>query len=186
MLTSSQEDYLEAILSLTREVGVARVRDIAGRLGVSKSAVTAALKHLAEHEMVHYDPYELVALTERGQQAAERVAERHRVLRQFLQAVLGLDADAAEANACRMEHNMDDVALERLSQVGEFIETCPAWQGDEWLKQFRAFCSGPGKRPGGKRKAPVPKGAGIGKRGARRQRGNRFGGKRGPATSASG
>ena len=92
--------------------------------------------------MVNYDPYELVTLTGRGRRAAESVDRRHHVLREFLQTVLGLDAGAAEVNACRMEHSMDDETIERLGHMAEFIETRPQWRGDQWLEQFTAFYSG--------------------------------------------
>ncbi|NLF29809.1 MAG: metal-dependent transcriptional regulator [Planctomycetes bacterium] len=122
-LTSSQEDYLEAILALVRQENVARVRDIANRLGVGKSAVTGALKVLAKRKLVNYDPYEFITLTERGQAAAERVIDRHTALRHFCRHVLALDDAAAEANACRLEHCADDQVLLRLEQLVTFMET---------------------------------------------------------------
>lgn len=122
-LTSSQEDYLEAILALVRQENVARVRDIARRLGVGKSAVTGALKILAKRKLVNYDPYEFITLTERGQAAAERVIDRHVMLRHFCRHVLALDDDVAEANACRLEHHADDELLARLEQLVTFMET---------------------------------------------------------------
>ena len=113
-LTSSKEDYLEAIWALESEDGVARVRDIAARLDVGKSAVTAALKSLAKRDLVNYAPYEFITLTDRGRELAKEVDRRHQVLRRFLMEVLGLEAEVAEANACRMEHVVDNVVLERL------------------------------------------------------------------------
>ena len=113
-LTSSKEDCLEAIWALERQDGVARVRDIAARLDVGKSAVTAALKSLAKRDLVNYDPYQFITLTDRGRELAKKVDRCHQVLRRFLTEVLGLKADVAEANACRMEHVVDNVVLERL------------------------------------------------------------------------
>jgi len=122
-LTSSQEDYLEAILALVRQENVARVRDIAKRLGVGKSAVTGALKVLSKRKLVNYDPYEFITLTERGQAAAERVVNRHMTLQRFCRHVLDLDEEAAEANACRLEHHADDQVFSRLEQLVTFMET---------------------------------------------------------------
>lgn len=51
-LSASLEDYLEAILSLERVSRVARVSDIAGRLGVSRPSVTGALKSLGARNLV--------------------------------------------------------------------------------------------------------------------------------------
>ena len=47
------EDYLEGIIVLVRRDRVARVRDIAGRMGVGMSSVTAALKSLSKRKLVN-------------------------------------------------------------------------------------------------------------------------------------
>ena len=138
-LTSSLEDYLEAILHLIRRDRVARVRDIAARLGVGMPAVTAALKTLSKRGLVNYDPYQVITLTSHGREVAEKISRRHALLRQFLTGVLGMDSAAAEANACRMEHAADDELLERLRQFTQFLESCPR-TGATWIEQFQRSC----------------------------------------------
>jgi DtxR family Mn-dependent transcriptional regulator len=141
-LTASLEDYLEAVLFLVRANRVARVRDIAAHVGVGSPAVTAALKTLAKRGLVNYEAYQLITLTPRGRELAERISRRHHALRRFFSDVLGLEPEAAQANACRVEHVMDDDALERLIQFDEFVHHCPR-AGDEWLEKFvNARCSG--------------------------------------------
>ena len=138
-LTASLEDYLEAILFVVRQKRVARVRDIAGRVGVGMPSVTAALKTLSERKLVNYDPYQVVTLTDRGREVAEEISDRHFMLRRFLRDVLGLDSESAEANACRMEHAVDGALLERLTRFAEFLDTCPR-AGEDWIRQFVVFC----------------------------------------------
>ncbi|MHC4795811.1 MAG: metal-dependent transcriptional regulator [Planctomycetota bacterium] len=140
-LSSSQEDYLETILGLIRQAGVARVRDIAERLEVGKSAVTSALKLLAKRKLVNYDPYQLITLTNQGRKAAEAVDQRHKIISRFLSEILGLDQTTAENNACRIEHAIDDELLEKLNCLVEFIESNPNVKGKDWLKTFIKFCS---------------------------------------------
>ena len=53
VLSDSLEDYLEAILELERTNKVARVKDIAEKMGVLKGSVTVALKNLAEKGYVN-------------------------------------------------------------------------------------------------------------------------------------
>jgi DtxR family Mn-dependent transcriptional regulator len=133
-LTSSLEDYLEAILFLVRQGRVARVRDIARLLGVGMPSVSSALRTLSKRKLVNYDPYELITLTDPGREAAERVAQRHNVLRRFLIDVLGVDPATAEANACRMEHGVDQDVLERLRRFAAYVQGCPGvvegWSGE--------------------------------------------------------
>ena len=147
-LTKSLEDYLEAVLALVRRGRVARVRDIARRLGVGSPSVTAALKSLSKRGLVNYDPYEVVTLTERGRELAEGVQHRHDVIRGFLTDVLGVEAGPAEDYACRMEHAVDEALLERFGRLVEFVRRGPG-NGADWLASFRRYCS-----PGSRRRQP--------------------------------
>jgi len=140
-LSSSQEDYLEAILALIQKEGVARVRDIAERLEVGKSAVTAALKLLSKRKLVNYDPYQLTTLTDRGARAARAVTKRHEIINRFLKNVLGLNKTSADTNACRIEHAIDETLLNKIDCLAEFIENHPKIKGENWLKTFKTFCS---------------------------------------------
>ena len=63
VLTSAMEDYLEAIYHLEQERRIARVRDIADRLGVKMSSVSSALKSLGSRGFIRYDPHQFITLT---------------------------------------------------------------------------------------------------------------------------
>ncbi len=145
-LSESLEDYLEAIWHLIRDKGVARSKDIADRLDVSKSSVTGALKNLAARGMVHYEAYQFVTFTDKGQQAASDIVRRHEVIRHFLNRILLIPDEAAEANACRMEHALDGDTFERLVQFVEFVLTCPRTEAG-WIQGFQKYCyKGPDKK----------------------------------------
>ncbi|MFU8781063.1 MAG: metal-dependent transcriptional regulator [Kiritimatiellia bacterium] len=139
-LSESLEDYLETILLLMREHAVARSRDIAVRLGVQRSSVTGALRALAERQLIHYEPYGYVTLTDAGTKEAERVRRRHEVLRDFMIKVLSVDAEEADATACRMEHAVSKTVVDRLVAFAEFVESCPD-AGAEWVRGFGYRCA---------------------------------------------
>ena len=134
-LTSSLEDYLEAILDLTVNSGHAHVRDIANRLGVGKPAVTAALKALASRRLVNYASYKPITLTKRGLAAGEIVRRRHEILKDFMVNVLGLDESSADSNACRVEHAIDSDFRERLGMFAEYIQHAPV-KFQKWIADF--------------------------------------------------
>jgi len=153
-LTTSLEDYLEAILILVRRGYVARVRDIAGRLGVGMPSVTAALKTLAKRKLVNYDPYQVITLTEQGRRIGEEIGRRHELLRRFLTDVLGLRPQQAESNACRMEHAVDAAVVARLGKLVQFVRSRGGGV-DDWTQAFRRFCSAPAARaPAGRDGSP--------------------------------
>ncbi len=51
-LSSSMEDYLEAILQIIEEKGEARSKEIMERLGVTGPSVTEAFQQLAERKLI--------------------------------------------------------------------------------------------------------------------------------------
>lgn len=162
-VSTSTEDYLEAILRLVAEKGAARVRDIAAALSVHKSTVSATLKGLSEKGLVKYSPYEIATLTPQGQEIAQNVSGRHEVIRRFLTEVLAISNDAAETNACRMEHILDVEVLERLALLVDFAKESHG-KGGPWVQAFQRYskqrdkrkneaqeaarlATGPGKKP---------------------------------------
>lgn len=138
-LTASLEDYLEAIFHIIAEKHAVKPRDIAKRLKVSYASVTGALRSLSEKKLVNYSPYDLITLTEDGEDAARDVVRRHEVLHDFFVEVLAVpDADADTA-ACRMEHSIPKEIVERFVRFVEFVETCPRG-GQKWIKGFGYQC----------------------------------------------
>ncbi len=138
-LSEQLEDYLEAISELAGDAGVARVGDIAQRLHVHKSTVTAALHRLADKGLIAYSPYTRPSLTAQGRQTARAISERHAVLQRFFRDVLLLPQDKAADTACRLEHVMEQDTLNRLYRFQEFIEQCPRG-GVKWIRGFRHYC----------------------------------------------
>ena len=140
-LSESMQDYLEAILAIQEKNQVARVKDIAEKLDILKGSVTGALKNLAEKGLINYEPYSFITLTEQGKAIAGEITRRHRVIRDFLQCILLMEPEAADQNACRMEHAMDREAVNRLVAFIEYIYNCPR-TGADWIDGFVRYFSG--------------------------------------------
>ncbi len=138
-LSSSLEDYLEVIFHLVAEKQVARVKDIARQVHVKNSSVTGALRALAEKGLINYAPYDVVTLTPQGKDAAADVVHRHSVLRDFFTNVLAVNPEEADRAACRMEHCISPVILERFVQFSAYINHCPR-NGVQWLEGLGFRC----------------------------------------------
>lgn len=124
-LTESLEDYLEVIFHVFEERQTVRPKDIVARMQVRGASVTGALRALSRRGLIHYTPYDVVVLTPRGVEAAKDVIHRHEVLRRFLTNILGIEAQAADAEACRLEHAVSAAVLGRLVKLARFLEDCP-------------------------------------------------------------
>jgi DtxR family Mn-dependent transcriptional regulator len=139
-LSASLEDYLEAIHHIVAQKQAARAKDIVMRLGVHNSSVTQALRALSEKGLVNYAPYDLITLTENGKRLANDVVKRHETLKEFLVKVLAVEDAAAEDNACKMEHTISGVVLDRLVKYMEYVEGCSTGQV-RWYEELGFFCA---------------------------------------------
>ena len=112
-IRESAEDYLEAILILSKKGGGVRSVDIATMLGVSKPSVSHAMKLLREDAYIAMDRYGTVTLLEKGAEIANRIYERHMVLTKMLEG-LGVSNEVARADACKMEQDISNESFEKI------------------------------------------------------------------------
>lgn len=138
-LSASLEDYLEAIFNLAGESNVARSKDIAKLLGVSKSSVTGALRVLKEKGLANYKPYDSVTLTKSGQRSATEIVRKHNILKSFFVNVLGIEKDIAQQAACKAEHVLGPRVITKLLCFIEFV-TKKSEKGYNLANEFEKFC----------------------------------------------
>lgn len=93
-----------------------RTTDVATRLNVSKASVTQAMGNLVRAGLALQERYGPVELTEAGYAKAASVRRRHELLRSLFEDVLGVDPETADADACRVEHAISPVTLEKLAE----------------------------------------------------------------------
>ena len=141
-LSSSLEDYLEAIFNLAKESNIARSKDIAKSLGVSRASVTGALRVLKEKGLANYKPYDYVTLTETGQAAAAEIAKKHKILKSFFIDVLGIETKIAQEAACKAEHALGPGIISKLLCFIEFVSHSSK-NGCDLAEQFQKFCEKP-------------------------------------------
>ena len=121
-LSESLEDYLEAIAELIAVDGHAHTKEIAQKLNVKMPSVTGALRQLEQLGYIIYNTHYPVQLTAEGMVVANKVVERHKVLKKFFSDVLGLPFDRASETACRLEHAVDEDTIARFTLFSEAIE----------------------------------------------------------------
>lgn len=111
-----EENYLKAIYKLVeRNKDGAYTNDIAYALDVKPATVTEALKKLSENELIHYEKYKAVTLTQKGKQIAIKTIRKHRLWEVFLVEKLGFKWDEIHPMAEELEHISFDEITERLA-----------------------------------------------------------------------
>ena len=134
----SMEDYLEAIAMLCGEGRAVRVSDISRRLGVKMPSVTAALKKLSERGLAVHERYGYVGLTSQGDNVARDVIRRHEALSCFFTEALNIDHKTAEEDACKIEHVISPLSMERLVKFLEFTGACPLGEAN-FPKRYKYY-----------------------------------------------
>ena len=111
------EDYLKAIYRLQEGGSRVTTQAVAQRLSVAAASTTNMLKRLAEVQLVHYEPYRGVELTDLGQRIATEMIRHHRLLELYLTEALGFDGDDVHAEAERLEHFISEKLEERIDLI---------------------------------------------------------------------
>ena len=111
----SGENYLEAILMISREKKEIHAIDIVNNLGFSKPSVSIMLKKLKDEGYIEIDSDQHIHLLPSGLKIAEKILERHEVLTALL-IKLGVDEKTAEEDACKIEHDLSDQTFDAIKK----------------------------------------------------------------------
>ncbi|MBQ8215274.1 MAG: metal-dependent transcriptional regulator [Clostridia bacterium] len=114
-LHESGEMYLESIYVLCKQKGAVRSVDVCEYMGYSKPSVSRAVGLLKKGGYLTVDKDGYLSLTEEGVRMAEKTYERHTVLSEAFE-LMGVPAQVAADDACRIEHHISDVTFEALKQ----------------------------------------------------------------------
>jgi Mn-dependent DtxR family transcriptional regulator len=120
----ASQDYLEQIFHLIEQKGYARAVDIARNLGISQASVSAMLKRLGNEELVVYERYRGVILTQKGSDLAQYVIKRHEVLTRLLRH-FGLDEDTIYQDVEGMEHHISAQTLKAFTILANELDLDP-------------------------------------------------------------
>ena len=83
-MTSSLEDYLEAVFIISKQKENVRITDIAEFLGVSKPSVNRAINTLTQNGYLEHVTYGYILITPQGESYAANVLRRHKLIKHFL------------------------------------------------------------------------------------------------------
>lgn len=99
----SEENYLEAIVVLERDLGVVRSIDVANHLELSRASVSNAIKKLEQEGRVTMEEDGSLLLSSSGRAIGEEIDLRHRTLKDWF-LHMGVSPEVAENDACKVEH----------------------------------------------------------------------------------
>ena len=111
----SGEMYLETIYVLLKKNSAVRSVDISEHMGYSKPSVSRAVGLLKKGGYIVVDKDGYISLTDKGEEKAKKIYERHTILSHLLTS-FGVDSDTAAEDACRLEHAISDKSFEAIKK----------------------------------------------------------------------
>lgn len=121
-IQESGENYLETILILQKRNGIARSVDIANELNFSRASVSRAMSLLKDLGHIEIGNINQIILTDTGREIAEKIYEKHCILKDFL-TTIGVDKDIASEDACKMEHIISEQTFDCLKNLLNKLKT---------------------------------------------------------------
>lgn len=134
LLTPSMEDYVEMVYRISLNNGFARINELAQSLNVQPPSATKMVKKLADIDLINYEKYGILTLTDKGSKIGKALLERHNTIENFLR-IISLKDDVLEQTE-KLEHSIDDDTLQCLRKFVQFINEKP-----EIIQEFYRYSS---------------------------------------------
>lgn len=90
--------------------------NIAKKLGISNAAATDMAKKLAAKDLINYEKYQELQLTEKGTKMALNVVRKHRLWEAFLFKMFDLSLHDIHREAELLEHQTSDLLADKISE----------------------------------------------------------------------
>lgn len=89
--------------------------NIAKKLGISNAAATDMAKKLAVKELLHYEKYQELQLTDKGKKMALNIVRKHRLWEAFLFKMFDMSLHDIHKEAELLEHQTSDLLANKIS-----------------------------------------------------------------------
>jgi len=132
LLTPSMEDYLEMIYRHCLKEGYVRINHLAKQLNVKASSVTKIVQKLSALELLDYQKYGIIRLTEKGNEIGKFLLDRHNTIETFLLSIGVKNAVLRDTEM--IEHHLSMNTLWNIEMLNEFFKKHP-----EIMEQFHQF-----------------------------------------------
>jgi len=127
MLSSTEENYLKALLKLTfeSESNEAGTNELAGLLVLKPATVNDMLKKLKEKQLVEYEKYGKITLSPKGKKIALDIIRKHRLWETFLYEKFKFTWDEVHEVAEQLEHIQSVKLIDKLDEFLGYPEFDP-------------------------------------------------------------
>lgn len=114
-LTHAMEDYLEMIYRIFDKKKEIHMKDLASNLHVQASSVTKMMARLKKLELISFEKYGQIYLTERGKIYGKYLLYRHDVLVNFFKTLNQQDYNLEQVE--KIEHFVDYKTIQNIERL---------------------------------------------------------------------
>ncbi|NME83342.1 iron dependent repressor, metal binding and dimerization domain protein [Clostridium sp. SM-530-WT-3G] len=132
LLTPSMEDYLEMIYRCSQNEEFVRLNRIAQKLNVRDSSASKMMKKLGELNLIKYERYGVIMLTEQGKRIGSYLLIRHNIIDKFFEYIGKTDDTLSEIEL--IEHVISSETVENMYFFNKFLE-----ENKDILEEYNRF-----------------------------------------------
>ncbi|MEH6534772.1 MAG: metal-dependent transcriptional regulator [Psychroserpens sp.] len=111
------ENFVKAIYNNDKhDIKDTKPGNIAKKLGISNAAATDMAKKLAAKDLLNYEKYQKLQLTEKGTKMALNVVRKHRLWEAFLFKMFDMSLHDIHQEAELLEHQTSDLLAEKINE----------------------------------------------------------------------
>ncbi len=125
MNSLAEENYLKALFTLSNDKGEVNVNELSKRLEIKMPTVTSMMKKLSAKNLVYYESYKPLRLTEKGKMEAAAILRKHRLTEMFLVEKMGFGWEEVHVIAEQVEHIQSPEFFEKMDELLGFPKLDP-------------------------------------------------------------
>jgi len=121
-----EENYLKALFHLSNNgIGEVSVKDLSKDLAIKMPTVNSMMKKLYDKDLVHYETYKPLRLTEKGILKAALIVRKHRLTEMFLVEKMGVGWEHVHEIAEQIEHIKSDIFFDKMDELLNYPKVDP-------------------------------------------------------------
>lgn len=117
MASLAEENYLKALYTLAGDRGEVTVKELSAHLAIKMPTANSMIKRLAEKELVEYESYKPLRLTDSGRKLAAQVVRKHRLTEMFLVEVMHFGWEEVHDIAEQIEHIQSPAFFDKMDEL---------------------------------------------------------------------
>lgn len=126
MYSPVEENYLKALFHLSKNgTEEVNVKDLSLHLAIKMPTVNSMVKKFADKELVFYETYKPLRLTEQGILKAALIVRKHRLTEMFLVEKMGFGWEEVHQVAEQIEHIKSDLFFDKMDQLLNYPKVDP-------------------------------------------------------------